>query len=472
MRPLTVRPSTCWLLAGLIATRCAAGGPGNSEDGGRTSAGGASGAAAPGGGGAAARGGAGGGDGGTAQGGAAGSAGAAGALTGVGGGSGADGQAGTGPSGGAGGRGGADATAGRGGVGGAGATGGPGGVGGAGATGGRGGVGGASATGGRGGVGGASATGGRGGASATGGRGGAGDIPGNNNPVLTGLNADPHIAVFDGVFYVYPTTDGYANWQATSFSVFSSTDLVRWTNRGVILDLPKALTWASDRAWAPAITRVGGTYYLYFSAAQQIGVATSASPTGPFKDALGHPLITTGQYGAQSIDPYVFTDDDETRYLYFGSGTGGLRVVKLNADMISFAGTPANISPGGAGGVLEGSAMLKRNGSYYLQWSEGDTRNAGYQVAYARAASPTGPFTRIGPILQSDSSSGILATGGSTVLAIPARDEYYLVYHRFKIPGGDGTHREVCIDWMYFDSAGAIVPVKPTLPGLQAAVSP
>ena len=445
MRPQPVRPSMWWLLAGLIATRCAAAGPDNNEDSGRTSVGGASGAAATGGGGAAGEAGRGGsprGDGGAAQGGAAGSAGAAGAVTGVGGGSGGSGsggQAGTGPSGGSGGRGGASATAGRGGAGGAGAT---------------------------------AGRGGGGGASATAGRGGAGDIPGNNNPVLTGLNADPHIAVFDGVFYVYPTTDGYANWQATSFSVFSSTDLVRWTNRGVILDLPKALSWATDRAWAPAITRVGGTYYFYFSAAQQIGVATSASPTGPFKDALGHPLITTRQYGPQSIDPYVFTDDDETRYLYFGSGTGGLRVVKLNADMISFAGTPANISPSGAGGVLEGSAMLKRNGSYYLQWSEGDTRNASYQVAYARAASPTGPFTRIGPILQSDSSTGILATGGSTVLAIPARDEYYMVYHRFKIPGGDGTHREVCIDRMYFDSAGAIVPVKPTSTGLQAAVSP
>ena len=444
MRPQTVRPGTWWLLAGLVATGCAAAGPGHSKDSGRTSAG-ASGAAATGAGGAkgeAGRGGAGTGDGGATQGGAPGSGGAAGAVTGVGGGSGASGaggQAGAGPSGGLGGRGGASAT------------------------GGRGGAGGASATGGRGGA---------GGASATGGRGGATDIPGTNNPVLAGLTADPHVAIFDGVFYVYPTTDGYANWQATSFSAFSSTDLVRWTNRGVILDLPKDLTWATDRAWAPAIARVGGTYYLYVSAAQQIGVATSASPTGPFKDALGHPLITTRQYGPQSIDPYVFIDDDGTRYLYFGSGTGGLRVVKLNADMISFAGTPANISPSGAGGVLEGSAMLKRNGSYYLQWSEGDTRNAGYQVAYARAASPTGPFTRIGPILQSDSSTGILATGGSTVLAIPARDEYYLVYHRFKIPGGDGTHREVCIDRMYFDSAGAIVPVKPTLPGLQAAVSP
>src|SRR6185312_8208787 len=97
---------------------------------------------------------------------------------------------------------------------------------------------------------------------------------------------------------------------------------------------------------------------------------------GTFKDALGHPLITTRQFGPQSIDPYPFIDDDGTRYLYFGSGTGGLRLVKLGADMTSLAGTPVDISPAGASGVLEGSALFKRKGTYYLQWSEGDTRNA------------------------------------------------------------------------------------------------
>ena len=304
---------------------------------------------------------------------------------------------------------------------------------------------------------------------------GSADAPslaGTNNPVLPGLNADPQIALFDGVYYIYPTTDGFANWTSTTFSVFSSTNLVDWTDRGVILDLPRDLTWATGHAWAPAITRVGGTYYFYFCADQQIGVATASSPTGPFQDALGHPLIATTAYGTHSIDPYLFTDDDGTNYLYFGSGTNGARVVKLGADMKSLVGTPANITPSGASGVVEGTLMFKRNGTYYLQWSEGDTRNATYQVAYAKAQAPTGPFTRLGVILSENTPLGILGPGGNTVLAIPARDEYYIVYHRFKIPGGDGTHRETCIDRMSFNSDGTIVPVAPTLNGLQAAVAP
>jgi hypothetical protein len=300
----------------------------------------------------------------------------------------------------------------------------------------------------------------------------AASLPGTNNPVLSGVFADPNIIIFDDTFYIYPTTDGVADWGATSFSVFSSKNLVQWTKGGVILDAAKDLTWAKGRAWAPTIAHVGDTYYFYFSAEVQLGVATSKSPTGPFKDALGAPLVKAGQYAPQSIDPYAFVDEDGTAYLLFGSGGGGLRIAKLKADMVSFANTPANISPSGASGTLEGSGMFKRKGSYYLYWSEGDTRSATYKMAYARASSVTGPFTRLATILEQNTTLGILGPGGGTILAIPSRDEHYIAYHRFKIPGGDGTNRETCIDRMSFNSDGTIVPVKPTLEGLQAAVQP
>jgi hypothetical protein len=54
----------------------------------------------------------------------------------------------------------------------------------------------------------------------------------------------------------------------------------------------------------------------------------------------------------------------------------------------------------------------------------------------------------------------------------PPGPGHHLVYHRFKLPGGDGTHRETCIDRMTFNADGTIVPVKPTLTGLQTAVAP
>jgi beta-xylosidase len=302
-----------------------------------------------------------------------------------------------------------------------------------------------------------------GGKSATGGAsstGGCGAIGTWNNPILPGLYADPSISVFNCKYYIYPTTDGFANWASTQFHAFSSSDLATWKDEGVILDLGPDVSWAASRAWAPKLVLKNGTYYFYFSADLQIGVATSTSPIGPFKDALGKPLITAGQYGGESIDPYVFTDDDGRSYLFFGSTSAGGHVVELNADMISLNGTP---QLNAISGYKEASVVFKRNGKYYFMWSEGDTRLTTYNVAYGTASTPMGPYARaaVNPILQSDTAQGIWATGSNDVLQL-SNGDFFIVYHRFAIPNGDGMHREVCLDRLNFNADGTIIPVKPT----------
>ncbi len=102
----------------------------------------------------------------------------------------------------------------------------------------------------------------------------------------------------------------------------------------MILDLGPDVSWADKNAWAPAIAERDGKYYFYFCAEQQIGVAVADCPAGPFKDALGGPLVAKGRLTGQMIDPAVFTDDDGQSYLYWGNGHG--YVVPLNADMVSF----------------------------------------------------------------------------------------------------------------------------------------
>ena len=301
---------------------------------------------------------------------------------------------------------------------------------------------------------------GGGGRAGSGGAGGIGQLGLAHNPVLKGFNADPQIAVFDGKFYLYPTTDGFSDWLGTKFHAFSSTDLVSWSDEGTILDLGPDVSWADDRAWAPGIARKDGTYYFYFSAGQAIGVAKGNSPKGPFSDALGHALVSQGQYGVQAIDPYPFNDDDGRSYLYFGSSSSA-RVVELNSDMVSFKGTPQTIA---IAGFREGSVAFKRNGTYYFMYSVNDTRSEDYNVAYGMGSSPLGPFTKaaVNPILEKNTSKGILGTGHNSVLALPNGD-YYIAYHRFAIPGGDGTHREVCLDRLEFNADGTIKPVLPTL---------
>jgi len=81
-------------------------------------------------------------------------------------------------------------------------------------------------------------------------------------PALPALHADPHIACLDGTYYIYPTTDGIKGWGASSFSCWSSKDLLHWANEGVILDLKGDLTWANSRAWAPCIAAKNGKYYF------------------------------------------------------------------------------------------------------------------------------------------------------------------------------------------------------------------
>ena len=88
-----------------------------------------------------------------------------------------------------------------------------------------------------------------------------------------------------------------------------------------------------------------------------------------------------------------------------------------------------------------------------------------YSVAYAIADSPFGPFERIGKILQQDESVGTGA-GHHSVIQIPGKDEWYIVYHRHPLGDTIPNHREICIDRMYFDENGFIKPVKMTFDGV------
>jgi GH43 family beta-xylosidase len=279
------------------------------------------------------------------------------------------------------------------------------------------------------------------------------------SPLLPAKYADPNIVRYGDTYYIYGTSDGTPGWASTKFTVWSSTDLVNWTEHPTILDLAD-VSWAHTNAWAPAAAYANGKYYFYFCAAGNIGVATSDSPTGPFTDS-GAPLIDRDDYNnAQQIDPAVFTDDDGQSYLYWGNGTA--YVAPLNADMTSIDVSKRRTITG-LTDFREGLFMNKRNGTYYLSYSIDDTGSENYRVGYATSTSPTGPFTARGLILSKDTSQGILGTGHSSIIQVPGGDEWYIVYHRFAIPDGNGFNRETTIDRLYFDSAGAITPVIPTL---------
>ena len=281
-------------------------------------------------------------------------------------------------------------------------------------------------------------------------------------PILDGYRADPDIRVFGDSYYIYPTSDK-PNWQTTDFSTWSSKDLVHWKNEGIILDVAHDLGWANIKAWAPTATEHHGKFYFYFVAGDQIGVATSAKPTGPFKDALGKPLIERKQFKTYPIDPFVFTDTDGQPYLYFGNGR--LLAAKLGADMLSLAGAPADITPHDAAQPFrEGIVVFKRNGRYYFMWSVDDARSVNYRVAYGIAKSPFGPIEIPTNNVVLAKHGLAKATAHNGVVNVPGTDRWYVSYHRHAIPNGNGFMREVCLARMEFNPDGTIKPMDPLAP--------
>jgi len=275
-------------------------------------------------------------------------------------------------------------------------------------------------------------------------------------PILAGFTADPHAVVFDGRYYVYPTSDD-GDWMSTEFSCWSSDDLVHWTNKGVILDLPEDLRWAKTRAWAPAMIRRDGRYFFYFAAETKVGVAVSDEPCGKLTDPIGAPLVTPdARYPGQAIDPFAFIDDDGQAYLYYGQGN--LYAYKLKPDMVTLDGPPTRMTPPH---FNEGVFMIKRGGLYYFMWSENDARDARYQVAYGISRSPLGPIA-VPPdnvILQRRGRA--VGTGHHSVIRIPRTDRWYIFYHRHAIPNGSGYLRETCLAPLTFDQSGRIEKVDP-----------
>lgn len=300
------------------------------------------------------------------------------------------------------------------------------------------------------------------------------------NPVLEGFYADPEIIYSEreGKYYLYPTSDGFHGWSGKYFEVFESEDLKRWTNKGVILDLSKDVSWANRNAWAPcAIEKKVGEgyqYYYYFTAAQKIGVALADNPTGPFTDS-GKALIDFKPEGinrGQEIDPDVFHDPQSGKYyLYWGNGY--MAVAELNEDMISLKKeTLQVITPDGT--YREGTEVFYKDGKYYFLWSEDDTRSPNYRVRYATADSPLGPLEipEDNLVIEKDPAQGIYGTGHNSVIYSKDEDQWYIVYHRFNKPNGikmgdaAGFNREVCIDKLDFDDKGAIKQVQATTGGI------
>ena len=291
-----------------------------------------------------------------------------------------------------------------------------------------------------------------------------------DNPIVQTIHtADPAPLVHNGRLYVYTghDEDGSTYFTMRDWRVYSTIDMANWTDHGSPMSVA-TFSWARSDAWAGHVAYRNGRFYWYVPVTNRatgrmaIGVGVSNSPTGPFTDAIGRPLVENGE-----IDPNVLIDDDGQTYLYWGNPN--LWYVRLNADMTSFSGSPTRIplTTGGfgtrAGNTArptlyeEGPWVFKRNGLYYNVFA---AECCSEFIAYSTAPGPTGPWTYRGTVMPRQGGSftnhaGIVDFNGGS----------YFFYHNGALPGGGGFTRSVAVERFTYRSDGTIPTIDMTAAG-------
>lgn len=215
--------------------------------------------------------------------------------------------------------------------------------------------------------------------------------------IQTKYTADPAPMVYNDTVFLYTThdEDDAEEFKMRDWLLYTSTDMVNWTDHGVVASL-KSFDWVKrdNGAWAEQVVERNGKFYMYCPIhGNGTGVLVSDSPYGPFKDPLGKPLVWQKEHW-DDIDPTVFIDEDGQAYMYWGNPN--CYYVKLNEDMISYSGdivklkeTPEHYQ--------EGPWFYKRNGHYYLAFASTCCPEG---IGYAMSDSPTGPWKTKGYIMR------------------------------------------------------------------------
>ncbi len=291
------------------------------------------------------------------------------------------------------------------------------------------------------------------------------------NPVIKDqFTADPAARVFEERVYLYPSHDilasegrGRVGWFCMGdYHVFSSENLVDWTDHGVIVSQDK-IPWVNPRAyalWAPDCISRDGKYYFYFPAPARdttlgrgfsIGVAIADKPDGPFTPEPA-PIKN-----ARGIDPNPYIDKDGQAYLYWAARN--IYVAKLRENMLEFAGKPQVIEGLPERGLKEGPYMFERNGKYYLTYPH--VQDSTERLEYAMSDNPMGPFTVTGVIMDQS-----LECWTNQQSIIEFKGQWYLFYHHNDLSPSFDKNRSVRIDSLFFNDDGTIRKVVPTLRGV------
>ena len=293
------------------------------------------------------------------------------------------------------------------------------------------------------------------------------------NPIIRDKHtADPAVLVEGDTLWLFAGHDAAGNqsgYVMKDWLLYSTTDMKHWTEYPSPLRVDD-FKWAdSHQAYAGHVVArdeivngksVNRKYYWYVSTNWcGIGVAVADKITGPYRDALGKPLLTNkdcfaSKHSWACIDPAILIDDDGTPYIIWGNKE--CYYAKLKDNMTEIDGEIHRID---VPNFTEAPWMHKYNGKYYLtyasEWPE--------KIAYAVADHIGGPYTPMGII------SEIAGNSNTTHPAIiKFRDRWLFFSHNGGLPDGTSYSRSIIAEPMSYDAEGRIRSIPATTEGMQA----
>lgn len=214
--------------------------------------------------------------------------------------------------------------------------------------------------------------------------------------------ADPAMLYYRGTYYLYGTVEGNAN---EGFKVYTSSDMKTWkvsskVNNGFALR--KGDVYGTANFWAPQVFSYKNKFYMAYVANENIAIAESESPLGPFMQKIKQPL----EGAVKQIDPFIFIDNNGKKYLYHVRLSNGnkLFVAEMSDDFSGIkaqtlkecitATKPWENTANTSWPVTEGPSVIKHNNLYYLFYTANDFRNPDYAVGYAVSNHPEGPWKK------------------------------------------------------------------------------
>lgn len=207
--------------------------------------------------------------------------------------------------------------------------------------------------------------------------------------------ADPHVWIVNDTLYAMCGHD--KTWNTTDFchmdkwELWSTTNLKDWKH---VLDIKPTQTYIgdNDNCWAGDLAEKNGKFYWYFSNRNfSTGVMTAPSMKGPWKDALGKPLLPNDIIPSHHpYDPEIYVENGVFT-IFFGAGK--YYAATLNDDMVSLKSKPLPIEvlneDGSRHANGDKSCVFKRGDWYYLCWGN----------VYSMSKNLYGPYTYKGAFL-------------------------------------------------------------------------